>query len=593
MKPALCWNSTWADILLSSLVRCGIRDFFLSPGARSAPLIKALAKLPSVSVTPHYDERGASFAALGAARATNRPSVCITTSGSAVANLLPAATEAFHSQTPVIFLTADRPPELRGKGANQTILQPGIFGSFSVWQADLPCPDPNLAADLPSWIEDAVLAASGAKNFRKGPAHINAPFREPLLPFSSPAPSPQTPPLPLLSLPPLPPAQIPPSCLSAWLSAKRGILLVGELPPSSQKKRNSIFALAELLGWPLFADPLSGLKCAGTNGIDHADFLLKRKDAPRPDFVLHIGGKITSKRIGLFCRNAIGDCYLQVKEQPGRLDPFDQNPVSVLACIEEFCHLASTLVRAEKRQTKQNWLASWLRANRAARALVEQKISTTSSLSSLHLCRFLPSIPASSAASPPPSLFLGNSSAIRDFDAFAHLSSQQKSCPTIFGQRGTSGIDGNVAHIAGIAGTGIPLFAWLGDLAALHDSASFPLLRKKPVKLLVLNNQGGGIFDFLPMDIPAETKAAWITTPHNFSFSALCSQFGIPYANPRSPKELEMLLNAPFSKPTVLEICEPRNEKLQRIQEMDAALQALPSEQLWENSDTLPSPEKP
>jgi len=169
-------NRAWGQAIIRNLSQLGVELFCFSPGARSSPLVAALGSVKHVS---HYDERGMAFFALGAARVSGRPVVTITTSGTAVANLLPAVVEAAYAHVPLILLTADRPPELQDRGANQTILQPGIFTNYVQWEAELPCPEPGLLTDgLERICREAWRQATG---LCPGPVHLNVPFREPLL----------------------------------------------------------------------------------------------------------------------------------------------------------------------------------------------------------------------------------------------------------------------------------------------------------------------------------------------------------------------------------------------------------------------------
>jgi 2-succinyl-5-enolpyruvyl-6-hydroxy-3-cyclohexene-1-carboxylate synthase len=476
--------------------------------------------------TIHYDERGMSFAALGWAMATGRPAVCITTSGSAVANLLPACVEAFHSGVPLIFVTADRPPELRGTGSNQTIHQPGIFSSFVRSKVDLPCPGD--LAELPAILENLYAAATGEN---PGPVHLNVPFAEPVLPdgevgnFPLPNPPRHQKTKSSLALP------------SQFLDSKNGIILVGRLPLSEQTDAALLLDLSNRLGWPLIADALSGSRLL-PGVIGHADWILQSRNVPAPERVLHFGGSLVSKRLGEWMVNCRGENYLQVRHFPERLDPWHQSPTILRADIAEF-------LDAVQIQPQSGWLDVLLEANRAvSEILAEVLVGPT--LTEPLIARAVANAANSSI------LFLGNSMPVRDFNSC--VESQSSAPIQILGNRGASGIDGNIATIAGISsGSGKPVTALVGDLTLLHDLNSLALLRGEPVSLVVVNNDGGGIFQFLPLGIdPAERERFW-ETPHGMDFEHAAAQFGLEYHRPTDIAELVELLAQPPLRARLIE----------------------------------------
>ena len=532
-------NRAWGQMLIDGLCQLGADRFFLSPGARSAPLAAALR---GRNVTTHYDERGMAFAALGWAMATGRPAVCVTTSGSAVANLLPACVEAFHSNVPLIFLTADRPPELRGTGANQTIHQPGLFGGFVRYAVDLPCAqDAEAVSCLDHELSKAVAAAT---DLQPGPVHLNAPIREPLLESVG---------APLdgrmeISIP---------SALSAldWpvdfdfqnFASGRGVVVIGRLPVGEQGKVDAILDLAKNLGWPVLADAASGARLrAGI--IRHADWILQRHDVPAPQRVLYFGGALVSKRIGKWLSACRGKDCVQVRLFPERLDPWEQHPVFIRAGIQEFCVSLKPFALPTVADT---WMESWRRADLGVGATIEAELPADDVVGEPSILRTLADI-AAETNSP---LFLGNSMPIRDFDSSADAVSS--GLVNVFSNRGASGIDGNIATVAGLAlGSASPLLAVMGDLAALHDLNSLPLLQGLPVTLLIINNGGGGIFRFLPIDV----EERLLETPHEWEFRAAAQQFGIEYHQVVSLSELRSLLSRPPAAPRILECRTDRSE---------------------------------
>jgi 2-succinyl-5-enolpyruvyl-6-hydroxy-3-cyclohexene-1-carboxylate synthase len=479
-----------------------------------------------IDSTIHYDERGMAFAALGWAMATGRPAVCITTSGSAVANLLPACVEAFHSNVPLIFVTADRPPELRGTGANQTIHQPGIFSSFVRAEVGLPCPDD--LATLPAILEN-IYAAATSEN--PGPVHLNVPFPEPVLPDlladgeSVPGEEGSACQSRIGVISKASPDLTSRSLLGHFFDSPYGVILVGRLPLAEQPDAALLLELSKRLGWPLIADALSGARQL-PGVIGHADWILQSRNLPAPERILHFGGSLVSKRLGEWMLNCCGEDYLQVRHFPERLDPWHQSPTLLRAGITEFLDFFEI-------QPQSGWRDVWLEANRAVSEILAEVLDTNQ-LSEPAIAR---AVSANSSL-----LFLGNSMPIRDFNSCVETNSPVFT--QILGNRGASGIDGNIATIAGISsGSGKPVTALIGDLTLLHDLNSLGLLRGEPVSLVVVNNDGGGIFQFLPLGIdPAERERFW-ETPHGMNFSNAAAQFGLEYHRPTDMAELAELLS--------------------------------------------------
>ena len=528
-------NRTWGRAIVCGLQKLGAGRIFISPGARGSALVAAVAE-EGIDSTIHYDERGMAFAALGWAMATGRPAVCITTSGSAVANLLPACVEAFHSNVPLIFVTADRPPELRGTGANQTIHQPGIFSSFVRAEVGLPCPE-----DLPTLpaILENLYAAATAEN--PGPVHLNVPFPEPVLPDlladgeSVPGEEGSACQSRIGVISKASPDLTSRSLLGHFFDSPYGVILVGRLALAEQPDAALLLELSKRLGWPLIADALSGARQL-PGVIGHADWILQSRNVPAPERVLHFGGSQVSKRLGEWMVNCSGENYLQVRRFPERLDPWHQSPTLLRARIPEFLDSLSI-------QPRPGWRDVWLESNQAVAEILSEVLDTNQ-LSEPAIAR---AVAANSSL-----LFLGNSMPIRDFNSCVETKSPVFT--QILGNRGASGIDGNIATIAGISsGSGKPVTALIGDLTLLHDLNSLGLLRGEPVSLVVVNNDGGGIFQFLPLGIdPAERERFW-ETPHGMNFSNAAAQFGLEYHRPADMTELVELLAQPPLRARLIE----------------------------------------
>lgn len=542
-------NRSFGRAVVSLLGAMGVQRVFLSPGARSTPLVAALAE-SSLECVAHYDERGMAFAALGCAMGSGCPSVCITTSGSAVANLLPACVEASQSNVPLIFLTADRPAELRGSGANQTIIQPGIFGQYVRHALDMPCPE-EAVGDPIGLIRNAFNAATGS---RPGPVHVNLQFREPLLgndqgvledsggPAVEDAPR----------LVPLP---------DGWddfCRFPKGIVILGRLNLEEQQQIRPALEFAEKLGWPVFADALSGARhCSGV--VRHVDWLLRRRDLPKPEKVLQFGGSLVSKRLGEWISESCdGGDWIQVRSVDEPWDPWGANPIVHHADIAQFCAQATAAIN---RVGDLRWHAMWLNADIAVASILEEELDHGDGLSEPMIARLV--------GRRGRVIFLGNSMPVRDFDSSDSV--DHDGSRIVFANRGASGIDGNVGTIAGIArGCAKPVVALLGDLAFLHDMNSLPLLRDLPVTLVVVNNDGGGIFQFLPLPVGAKHREQFWETPHGMDFLSAGAQFGIPYHRVEGAAHLDELLSESSASARLIE-CRTNRATNHRLHEAIAA----------------------
>jgi 2-succinyl-5-enolpyruvyl-6-hydroxy-3-cyclohexene-1-carboxylate synthase len=509
-------NCSRASLLIRTLWENGVRHFCLAPGSRSTPLMLAIASLPEEASSVHFDERGLGFYGLGIAKGSKTPVALIVTSGTAVANLFPALVEAFLSRTPLILLTADRPQELQDLGANQTIDQIKIFSSYVIWETNLPLSDPLY---LDSHI--ASSAAYAAYKSLEGPIHINCMIREPL--FS------------LENAPPLSTAscfyehsELTPSSttLNKWRELlskqKKGIILLGS--EALEGSHEDLLLLAKKLNWPIFSDILSGGRKIGNHPyhIEHLDLILKTDPDIEIEAVLHIGNQIVSKTTNTWLKKERSIPYFLVTAHPSRQDP-NLLVSHRLACKTSlFCEaLAKTIPESKD----SSWLLSWRRKADTIKGKLSSFFSTNSTFSE-------PSILYSIPSSFP--LFISNSMPIRDADLFLF---PEKGIPSVFANRGASGIDGNIATAAGIAqGLQKPLIAILGDLASLHDINSLALIQKSktPIILIIINNQGGGIFSFLPIAEKKEVFEKWVATNHNYQFESFAKAFSLPFTSVNS-----------------------------------------------------------
>ena len=477
-------QSAW---IIDQLVDQGVTKFCIAPGSRSAPLALAVAEHPRATTTIHYDERGIGFYALGIGKGKKFPAAIITTSGTAVANLLPSVMEAHHSEVPLILLTADRPHELRACGANQTTDQIKLFANAIRFQIDL---SPHLLEkDLRSIIAQSF---SASLQNPKGPVHINCPFQEPLFhPISCKSKGNPIPCVfPTLSTPPM------------STEAKRGVILLGSIPSDP----TPVMQLAKRLKWPIFADLLSNAKSKKSEEqIHHFDFLIRSPNTPTPDYLLHFGDRLTSKHVLEWAKETP---LIHVSPSPFLQDPARRLTLRVQSDIKPFCDTFQA-------EGDSSWLTLWKQMDEEIDLLIEEHFQT-SPYTEAHAIRDLPKDRP---------LFLANSMPIRHAN---HFFFPNPKIP-IFANRGLSGIDGNIATAAGIADAlQSPLLAFIGDQTALHDLNSLPLIKKQKILLIISNNFGGGIFDHLPVAKSPFLDAVFAAS-HAWHFEHAAKMFDIPY----------------------------------------------------------------
>lgn len=489
----------------------GVRHFCVAPGSRSTPLVLAAAEHPKAKIHVHYDERGLGFFALGIGKGNKMPAAVIATSGTAVGNLLPSVMEAHHTSTPLILLTADRPPELRDCGANQTTDQAKVFQSFVRWQTD-----------LPSSLDEAYFRSAAAQGFfyacqnPPGPVQINGQFREP---FSIPKIT------PMQSETGFPIRMEFPrhSVKEQKSSSSKGIILIGQLPHADDL--HPILELGKRLQWPIFADVLSNARLFPTfEQIRCFDWILKKGCDLKPEQILHFGDRLSSKKLLEWLKEIESD-YIHVSPRPFLQDPGRILTGRIQSDIPEFCSVFKAF-------SDPQWLISWKELDSETSSIVESQFSKESPFTEAHAMRALEkAIPSHFAA------FFGNGMPIRDADHFFFPSK----IAGFFGNRGLSGIDGNIATAAGIAESlQMPIAAFIGDQAALHDFNSLPLLKNYPVFLIVSNNFGGGIFSHLPIAQSPHFEKLFAAA-HTWNFELAAKQFSLPYmridANPEKALE--------------------------------------------------------
>jgi len=563
-------------MIIEELIRSGVDYFCISPGSRSAPLAAAVGQNQHARHIVCFDERGAAFHALGYGRATGKPAALICTSGTAAANYLPAVIEASVDRIPMILLTADRPPELRKTGANQTIDQINLYGKYLNWEFDLPCPDEKIPPQVVLTTIDQTVFRS--RRMPGGPVHINCMFREPLAPINEPIRDDylqpisdwegKTDPLTKYEFPNLKPESLVIKEMSDIIDhSKKGIVLAGKL--FSNYQAEAVLQLAQKINWPIFPDINSGLRfqLSKKNIIPFYDQMLlveRLWEKFAPDTIIQFGNRIVSKRVVQFIEQAKPKNFVQVMDHPSRHDPTHRVSLRIEAGIETFCQ---SLLNEIQSKTRTPWLDSLIESSNVVDSVLNGYVHPDQKVSEISAARIVSQLIPEKGA-----LFLASSMPVRDMDMFA--SSNGAMIP-VAANRGASGIDGTLASSTGFAvGHNLPVTCILGDLAMIHDLNSLSILRsvKQPLIIIIINNNGSGIFSFLPIAEFDNIFEKFFGTPHQLTFEKAAEMFGIDYCNPLINKELqdayqEALMNGECS---IIEVKTDRKENFdfhQKIQE--------------------------
>jgi len=527
---------------VGALADLGLRHVAISPGSRNTPL--SLAFLAESRIRSHtvLDERSGGFFALGAAKASGLPVAVVSTSGTAAANYLPAIVEAAASRTPLLVFTADRPPELRGTRANQTIDQMKLYGDFVRLFHDVGVPDSDSAERAGPL---ALRAWTAAADLPAAPVHLNFPFREPLATPSAPAQ-----PTDLGHIPgyrTLPPEAV--AELATLLSGRRVLLVAGG------RHRPGFAAGASMLageaGLPIIADIQCRFPSPAT--INHGDLLATAGtlDSLRPDVVLRVGPVPTSKAVWTWLASSgVDQVYL---DDGDWRDPLGTSSIAFRA------DPAATLIAlaGSVEPAPADWLSAWRTADEAAAKAFHDALQEEPFPNEPVVAR------ATWQAAPSNSIiYAGSSMPIRDLDSFA---GPLRSDIDVLANRGASGIDGLLSAAAGAAAAESKrVIALTGDVAALHDINALELIAREslPVTIVAVNNDGGGIFSFLSQAgvVDGESFDAAFATPHGRSLAEIATAFGLPAQTLTSPQQLEEALSA--SGPMLVEVHTDREENV-------------------------------
>jgi 2-succinyl-5-enolpyruvyl-6-hydroxy-3-cyclohexene-1-carboxylate synthase len=519
---------------VDELVRCGVAGACTSPGSRSTPLVLSLVRDGRLPCWSHVDERVAGFFALGLGKATGRPAVVTCTSGTAAAHYLPAVVEAHEARVPLIVLTADRPPELREVGAGQAIDQLKLYGDHAKWFFDV---GPHVATpERLRWMRAlACRAVWTAGEGRPGAVHLNFALREPLvldapLPAEEPGGGGRADGRPWVTRPV---GRATGGALGTLLAdAERPVIVAGR----DERGAPAVVAgLASAAGVPLLADPLSGAR-RGVAAIAHYDALLRDEAfaaAHPPDLVLRVGDLPTSKPLRTWLAGLDGARQVA-------LDPEGawQDPAAVVADTLPF-GLADALeseLPAAPRESSA-WLDGWRAADAAAAGAIAATLPADA-----------PSEPAVAAAlADLPSattVFTASSMPVRDVETFWPARDDP---PRVLAHRGANGIDGTVAAAFGAAAAGAgPVVLHIGDVAFVHDLGALLCAPRLGLALTIVlvDNGGGGIFDFLPVATQTDAFEAHVATPTGLDLARAASLFDLAYTAPATMADLRAALHA-------------------------------------------------
>ncbi|HET9123429.1 MAG TPA: 2-succinyl-5-enolpyruvyl-6-hydroxy-3-cyclohexene-1-carboxylic-acid synthase, partial [Solirubrobacteraceae bacterium] len=517
--------------LVDELARCGLREACTSPGSRNTPIVLSLVRDPRLRCFSHIDERCAGFFAVGAARASGRPVAVTCTSGTAAAELMPAVVEAHWGRVPLIVLTADRPAELREVGAGQAIDQIKLYGDHAKWFCEVE-PPPALDAAAMRWVRQlACRAYWTALEGPPGPVHLNLPLREPLI-LSEPiddeaaelAGRPDGQPW-VARLAPRAPA--PPRAVTSLPA--RTVLVAGRVE-DDERTSAEIGAFAERLGVPVLADPLSSAR-SGTTAIATYDLLLRDAtlgERLTPEHVIRIGDLPTSKPLRTWLAS------LPSSVEQTLVDPCAswQDPAGVIGRI--WPGRPEALLRALEGATDPAWLAAWRAADDAAGQALTGALTARPLLSEPLVARRL-----GEWLDPAVTLFVASSMPIRDVELYLPA---RTPLPRVLSNRGANGIDGTISAAFGAAAAdpGRPVVLLIGDVALLHDLGGLLAARRLGLELTIvaLNNDGGGIFHFLPVSGEGAAFEEHIATPHGLSLERAAALFELTYARAETEDEL-------------------------------------------------------
>ncbi|WP_024546150.1 2-succinyl-5-enolpyruvyl-6-hydroxy-3-cyclohexene-1-carboxylic-acid synthase [Picosynechococcus sp. NKBG15041c] len=557
-------NNLWASVLIETLARLGLQAAVICPGSRSTPLTVALARHSQIKTIPILDERSAAFFALGLAKSSGLPTVLVCTSGTAGANFYPAVIEAYQSAVPLIIFTGDRPPELRDCHSGQTIDQIKLFGNFAQWFSEMATPIASV--EMLRYARQTMVQAWRRSQFpQQGVVHLNCPFRDPLAPiddgsvlhlkneitadfFAGIQPQPKA----AFSTDILP--------IEVWKNYSRGLIIAGvDAPADPEGYCQAIAQLSGYLSFPVLAEALSPVRNYAhyfpQGLVTTYDFMLRdqaQAEALQPEIVIQIGALPTSKVLRAWLEKQQIQTYI-LSERADNVDPLHR-PHQHLAVNLRFFKYLDIFPDNQKGlayfglwQSQQNKIQSKIEA------IFQGEIKLREGAIAYHLSRHLPAQTA---------VFLANSMVVRYAEFFWQLNAKQI---LPYFNRGANGIDGTLSTALGIAENHSPCVLLTGDLALLHDTNGFLTLSKftGSLTIIVVNNQGGGIFEMLPIAAAQDVFEDYFATPQTVQFSKLCDLYGVAYHKIQTKIDLiQACENLPSQGVQLLEITTDRHQDI-------------------------------
>ena len=540
--------ATFCATLVDEWGRSGITDAVVCPGSRSTPMALALVADERIRVHVHHDERAGAFTAVGLGLVSGRPAVVLTTSGTAAANLHPAVVEAHYASVPLLVLTADRPPELADVGAAQTIDQLHLFGRAVRWFHAPGVADGAASGTWRALAARTVAEATGTGSAsRPGPVHLDLAFREPLvgrpgpLPAGRPDRRPWSGATPIRSLPDRRELD------TVLRGARRGIVVAGAEPgearTGTETAANAAPRIASALGWPLLVDArlrggLAGHGRRGATVVGAADALLRHRptaSALRPDVVLHLGAPVASRVVGEWIA-ASGAAEVHV-ERSGWTDPAHGTSLRVRASASALVDAVAMADGSEALiapQTEAGWDDRWGRAEERAQAAIDAVLAGYAQVTEPGVARSVLEVLDDGSA-----LVVSSSMPVRDLEWYG----RPRSGVDVYANRGANGIDGVASTAVGAAlASGRPTTCLIGDVAFLHDSNALLGVAARGIDLtiVVVDNDGGGIFSFLPQsdDPGGEAFETLFGTPHGVDVRVLGAAHGLMTIEPTSATEV-------------------------------------------------------
>lgn len=550
---------------ITGLVQAGIKDVVISPGSRSTPLALMFSEHRDVKVYMNVDERSAAFFALGLAKASGNPVGLLCTSGTAAANYYPAVIEASLSGVPLIVMTADRPHELRDVGAPQAIDQLHLYGRHVKWFTEMALPESG-ATQLRYAKTTAIRAVKEAIGHDKGPVHLNFPLREPLLPLLDPYPfnDEETTIMIEESILFLPYRKLK-NLAEQFQGIERGLIICGKIEVDGFTE--AVTTLAKKLGFPILADPLSQLRSssmAETTVIDSYDAILRVNKVVaelKPEVIIRFGGASVSKSLSIFIKSLYDSEHIVVDSGSQWKDP-NYVGTTMIHCNETaFCTELATLIQEKN---SSNWLSTWLAMDEIAKKTISDHMQLTEELEEgKAVYELVNLLPVDST------VFVGNSMPIRDIDSFFHKNNKNIS---VMANRGANGIDGVVSTALGASVYKRPLFLVIGDLSFFHDLNGLLMakLHKLNITVVLLNNDGGGIFSYLPQYGEPKHFEVLFGTPTGLNYEHAVQMYHGQYTKILDWEGLKMAIldSVSYEGLNVIEIPTDRERNLTSHREM-------------------------